>query len=81
MGDDGLAPGEAEPAEVFEHGGDEIEAEADGVEVVVAEEEFAVGGSGALGGEPEGAGVAEVEVARGRRGEAAEVGGMSFNHG
>ena len=71
--DDGFAPREAEPAEVGEHGGDEIEAEAEGVEVVVAEEEVTAGGAGAFGGEPEGARVAEVEVAGGRGGKAAEI--------
>ena len=71
--DDGFVPGEAEPAEVCEHGGDEIEAEAEGVEVVVAEEEVTAGGAGAFGGEPEGARVAEVEVAGGRGGQAAEI--------
>ena len=73
LGDDGFAPRETEPAEVCEHGGDEIETEAEGVEVVVAEDEVAAGGAGAFGGEPERAGVAEVEVAGGRRGETAEV--------
>ena len=76
-----LVPVEAEPAEVLEHGGDEIEAEAEGVEVIVAEEECATGGAGAFGGEPKCARVAEVEMARGRRGEAAEVGERIFNHG
>lgn len=79
--DHGFAPREAEPAEVLEHGGDEIEAEAEGVEVIVAEEECATGGAGAFGGEPKCACVAEVEMARGRRGEAAEVRRERFNHG
>ena len=79
--DDGFAPREAEPAEVCEHGGDEIEAEAEGVEVIVAEEEFATGGAGAFGSEPKCACVAEVEMARRRGGEAAEVGERIFNHG
>jgi hypothetical protein len=79
--DDGLGPREAEPTQVFEHGGDEIEAEADGVEIVVAQEQGAAGGAGAFGGDPESARVAEVEVAGGRRGETAEVGSERFNHG
>ena len=54
---------------------------AEGVEVVVAEEEVTAGGAGAFGGEPKCARVAEMEMARGRRGEAAEVGGRIFNHG
>ena len=79
--DDRLGPREAEPAEVFEHGGDEIEAEADGVEIVVAQEQGAAGGAGAFGGDPECARVAEMEVAGGRGREAAEVGSERFNHG
>lgn len=74
LADDRLGPGEAKPVEVLEHGGDEIEAEADGVEVVVAQEERAAGGAGALGGEPERARVAEVEMAGGRGSEAAAIG-------
>lgn len=72
--DDGLGPREAEPTQVFEHGGDEIEAEADGVEVVVAEKQSAAGGAGAIGGEPKRAGMAEVEVTGGRRREASAIG-------
>ena len=79
--DDGLTPIEAEPVEVREHGGDEIQAKAESVEVVVAQEQVAAGGTGAFGGEPESAGVAEVEMARRRGGEAAEVGRKRFNHG
>ena len=68
-------PGEAEPAEVGEHGVDEIEAEAGGVEVVVAEDERAVGEAGAFGGDPEGAGVPKMQIPGGRGGEAAAIGG------
>lgn len=73
LGNDGFLPREAEPAEIFEHGGDEIEAEADGVEIVVAQEERAVGRAGAVGGDPECARVPEVEMAGGRGGEAADI--------
>ena len=76
-----LVPVQAQPAQVLEHRCHEIETEAEGIEVVVAQKEIATGGAGALGGEPEGAGVAEVEMARGGRGETAEVAGMRFNHG
>ena len=37
LGDDGFFPSETQPAQVFEHRGDEIEAEADRIEVVVAQ--------------------------------------------
>ena len=67
-------PGEAEPEEVFAHGGGELGARALGIDVFVAEVERAVGGAGALVGDEEGAGVAEVEKAGGRGSEAAGVG-------
>ena len=67
-------PGEAEPVEVFAHGGGELGAGALGVEVFVAEIERAVGGAGALVGDPEGARVAEMEQAGGRGGETTDVG-------
>lgn len=73
LGNDRFLPSEAEPAKVLEHGGDEIQTEADGVEVVVAEEQRATGGAGALGGDPEGTRVPEMEVAGGRRGEPADI--------
>lgn len=79
--DDGLGPREAKPTQVFEHGGDEIETEADGVEVVVAQEQGAAGGAGALGGEPKRARMAEVEVAGGRGREASAIGWGIVNHG
>ena len=68
-------PGEAEPEEIFAHGGGELGAGALGVEVFVAEIEGAVGGAGALVGDEEGAGVAEVEKACGGWSEAAGVEG------
>jgi len=74
LGDDGFFPRKAEPAEVFEHGGDELGAAAGGVEVVVAEEQASAGGAGAFMGGPKRERVAEVQVAGGRGGEAADVG-------
>jgi hypothetical protein len=67
-------PGDAEPKEVFAHGGDELGAGAVGVEIFVAEVEETVGSAGALMGDVEGAGVAEVEESGGGWGEAADVG-------
>ena len=66
-------PGEAEPEEVFAHGGGEFGARALGVEVFVAEIEGAVRGASALVGHPEGASVAEMEKAGGLGSEAADV--------
>jgi hypothetical protein len=51
-------PGEAEPEEVFAHGGGERGATALGVDVFVAEVEGAVGSTRSLVREEEGAGVA-----------------------
>ena len=67
-------PGEAEPAQVLEHRVDEIEAEADRVEVVIAQDERAAGLAGAFRGDPERARMAEVEVAGGRGREASAIG-------
>ena len=67
-------PGEAEPEQVFAHGGGELGARALGIEVFVAEVEEAVGGAGALVGDEERTCVAEVEKARGRGSETAGVG-------
>jgi len=67
-------PGEAEPVEVLAHGGGELGARALGIEVFVAEVKGAVGDAGALVGDEEGAGVAEVEKAGGRGSETAGVG-------
>ena len=62
-------------------GGDEFGAAAGSVEIVVAQEEFTAGGSGALGGDPEGAGVTEMQVSGGGWREAAAVGRRAlFNH-
>ncbi len=67
-------PGEAEPEEVFAHGGGEFGARALGIEVFVAEVEGTAGGAGALVGDEEGACVAEMEKAGGRGSETAGVG-------
>jgi hypothetical protein len=74
LGDDGFFPSEAELVKILEHGGDELGAAAGGVEVVVAEEGASAGGAGVLVGGPECLRVAEMEVAGGRGGEAADVG-------
>ena len=78
LGDHGRLPGDAEPAQVFEHGVDELGAGALRVEVLVAQEERAVGVAGSGEGGPEGCGVAEVEQAGGGGSEAADVGHESM---
>ncbi len=77
---EGTVPVETEPAEVFLERGDEFGAATGGVEVVVAKKECAVGGAGALVGEPEGAGVAQVKVAGRRWGQATAI-VVFINHG
>jgi len=69
-----FGPREAEPAEIFDHGGDVLWAAARAVEVVVAQEERAGGEACALGGDPEGACVPEVQIPGRRRREPAAVG-------
>lgn len=66
-------PIEAEPAEVFEHGGDELHFAAGVVDVFVAEDEDAAVGPGAFQHGPESSRVAEMEIAGWRRGNPAAV--------
>jgi len=75
LGDDGAVPSQAEPGQVFLKSGDEFGTATGGVEVVVAQEERAAGGSGALVSEPERARVAEVKVAGGGRRKASAIAG------
>ena len=72
-------PGEAEPEEVFAHGGGEFGTRALGVDVFVAEVERTVSGASALVGDEEGAGMAEVKEAGGRGSETAD--GWRRGHG
>jgi len=65
-------PGEAEPEEVFAHGGGERGARSLRIDVFVAEIEGAIGGTRSLVRDEKGAGVAEVEKACGRGCEAAD---------
>lgn len=67
-------PLDAEPTEIFDLGELEFRSDTGRIEVVVAKDEGALGRAGALGGDPEGAGVAEVEVAGGGWGDATAVG-------
>jgi len=67
-------PVNSEPAEVFEHGGNEFGPGTGGVEVFVAENKGPAAGDGALLGGPKSAGVAEMQQARGRGSEASAVG-------
>jgi hypothetical protein len=74
LGEHGRLPGDAEPGEVFEHGGDEFGARALRVEVFVAEKEGAVVRAGAGESGPKRCRVAEVEQAGGGGCEASNVG-------
>ena len=67
-------PFEAEPAEVVEHGGDKLRPATRAIEVFVSEDQGAVLGASPFLRGPKGAGVAKVEEAGRRRGEAAPVG-------
>ncbi len=70
-------PLEAEPAQVLEHGGDELRLASREVQVFVAQDQAASSGLCALLRDPECARVAEVQVAgRGRREAAAVARGM-----
>ena len=65
-------PLDAKPAEIFAHGGGEVGARTLWVEVLVAQPKLPGGGS--LEGNPEGAGVADVQQAGGRWREPTNVG-------
>jgi len=69
----GWLPIETEPAQVFDHCRDEVWLAAVGIKIVVAEEQCATSGAGAFGGDPEGARMAEMQIASGRWGDAASV--------
>ncbi len=70
-----LMPADAEPEEIFYGGGGKLSAAALGVKIFNAENDGALGVAGALEGFPEGAGVADVEIAGGRGRNAAAVAG------
>ncbi len=78
--DDGFAPPEAQPGKVFQHRGDELGAATGAVEIVVAEKKITAGAAGAFGGGPKRAGVAQVQIARRRGGQAAEIRGRGRAH-
>ena len=82
LSDHGLLPFQTEPVEILPHSRDELWSAAGGIEVVIAQEQSARGGPGALLGGPEGAGVAKVQQARGRGGQPAAIGFCGKrNHG
>ena len=54
-------PVQTEPAQV-QHGGGELRTGAASIEILVPQDQHAAGGPGALAGDPEGAGVAQVQV-------------------
>jgi len=66
-------PGKAEPFQILNEAVDEFRANAGAIEVFVAQNELAGGGPGAFLGDPESAGVAEMDIAGGRRSEAAAI--------
>ena len=68
-----LMPADAEPEEIFNGGGGELSAASLGVKVFNAQDDCALGVAGALEGFPEGAGVADMEIAGGRRRNAAAI--------
>ena len=70
-------PAQSEPAQILEHRRDEHGPAARAVEVFIAQDECAARRFGALLGSPKRAGVAQVEVARGRWRKAAAIHGYS----
>src|ERR1051326_4239614 len=74
-----LIPVESKPAQIFIHGAHEFRPAALIVEVFIAEDERAGGVARALPGDPESAGVAKMEVSRGRGSETAAI-WRAFSH-
>ena len=68
-----LVPSETEPVQIFEEAPDKFGADARAVEIVIAEDQGASGLACAGLGDPEGAGMAEVQITGGRGCEAASV--------
>ena len=62
-----LIPSEAEPLQVLQERVHKLRTHAGAVEVVIAQDQLAAGGSGAGLGDPESAGMAEVKIAGGGR--------------
>ena len=73
LGQYGLSPMEAEPRKILLKGLHKFRTAAIGIEIVVAQEQLALALGGTLGGDPESAGVTEVEEAGRRWGEAATI--------
>ena len=57
-------PAQAEPTQIFQHGSGEIQAEANGVQVIITQDQGASGSAGAFSGDPERARMSKMEVAR-----------------
>src|SRR5215469_6188429 len=73
-------PGQAEPAQILEHGVNEFGPGALKIQILVAKNKFAACGAGPLVGHPEGSRVAEMKVSGRRRSEAAAIAAVSSQH-
>ena len=57
-----LCPAQSEPTEVLQHGIDEIQAEANGIQIIITQNQFASGCAGAFSRNPKCARMTEVEM-------------------
>jgi cytokinin riboside 5'-monophosphate phosphoribohydrolase len=73
LGNHRLFPIKTEPVQVLDHRVDEVQTETHGIQIVVAQQQRPTGDARSLGRQPEGARMAEMQKARGRRREAAAV--------
>ena len=71
-----LPPLKTEPFEILQHRRDKLQLKARGIQVFVAQDQAAAGGRGPLLGNPKRARVAQVQVTRRRRRQAAPVMGL-----
>jgi hypothetical protein len=81
LGNHRVLPRKPQPAEVFEVGADEVQPEAIGVEVVVAQEKLSSGLASPFRGDPKGAGMTKMQITRGGGGQTTDVSWRIFNHG
>jgi hypothetical protein len=68
-----FGPCQSEPAKVVVHSLNEIQPEANGIQIVVAQDKHSSGGACAFRGDPKGAGVTKMKVTGRRRREAPAI--------
>src|SRR5688500_17017488 len=76
-----LRPVDSQPAKVLEHGLNEIQAKADCIQIIITQNQHALGVSRAFSGDPEGTGMAQMKVACGRWRKTPAIPGIRHGEG